>query len=139
MAGIVGMYSNTEPYTYVVEDGVNGFLVNADPEDWYEALCKAIDDALLRNTCVRNAQKLLVENFTAEKVAESQEKGIPELRSYTAERRPCKTIGFQRFLYRFIPILDKIYQVFFYLKNSGVSGLINKLKTHFREKKAISE
>ena len=139
MAGIVGMYSNTEPYTYVVEDGVNGFLVNDDPEDWYEALCKVIDDALLRNHCVRNAQQLLKEKFTAESMVEHHDREIPELRNYSATRTPCKGLTFQRMLYRFIPIIDKVYQVFFYLKNSGISGLINKLKTHFREKKAFSE
>ena len=70
MAGIMGVYSNTEPYTYVVKDGENGFLVNDDPEDWYEALCRVIDDALLRNRCVRAAQQLLRSDFTAEAVAE---------------------------------------------------------------------
>ena len=138
MAGIVGMYSNTEPYTYVVKDGENGFLVNDDPEDWYEALCKVIDDALLRNRCVRSAQKLLLDRFTEEAIAKTTEKTIPELTAYDAPRTPCKRLFPQRQLYRFIPIADKIYQVFFYLRHSGISGLIHKAKIHFREKDAFS-
>lgn len=138
MAGIVGMYSNTEPYTYVVRDGENGFLVNDDPEDWYEALCKVIDDALLRNRCVRNAQQLLLEQFTEEAVEAESVKRVPELVSYSAPRTPSKGLCPQRQLYKFIPIVDKIYQVFFYLRRSGLSGLIAKTKMHLREKNAFS-
>ena len=138
MAGIVGMYSNTEPYTYVVKDGENGFLVNDQPEDWYQALCKVIDDALLRNRCVCNAQNLLLTEFTEEAVDAIRIQSIPELSCYDAPRTPCKPLFPQRQLYRFIPIADKIYQVFFYLRHSGISGLINKAKIHFREKDAFS-
>lgn len=138
MAGIVGLYSNTEPYTYVVKDGENGFLVNDNPEDWYECLCKVIDDALLRNRCVRSAQRLLLDKFTPESVNEGRIAEIPELVSYDGERTPCKGIRLQRMLYRVIPVADKIYQVFFYLRRSGVSGLIAKIKMHFREKDAFS-
>lgn len=138
MAGIVGLYSNTEPYTYVVKDGENGFLVNDEPEDWYEALCKVIDDALLRNRCVRNAQNQLLTEFTESAVNNARKQEIPELISYDAERVPCKSLFLQRQLYRFIPIADKIYQAFFYLCHFGVSGLIEKVKIHFREKDAFS-
>lgn len=138
MAGIVGMYSNTEPYTYVVKDSENGFLVNDDPEDWYNALCKVIDDALLRNRCVRSAQNLLLTNFTEEAVNCTCQQDIPELAYYDALRTPCKSLFLQRQLYRVIPVADKIYQVFFYLRHSGISGLINKVKIHFREKDAFS-
>lgn len=139
MAGIVGMYSNTEPYTYVVQDGENGFLVNDDPEDWYEALCKVIDDALLRNHCVRNAQNLLLTEFTEERSAEHQKENMPELIHYEAPRTPCKSLSLQRLLYRAIPIIDKIYQTYFYLSRTGVSGFMQKLKTHLREKDAFSK
>lgn len=138
MAGIVGMYSNTEPYTYVVKDGENGFLVNDGPEDWYAALCKVIDDALLRNRCVRNAQELLLTKFTKEALDAAAIENVPEMKSYAAPRIPCKRLSPQRQLYRLIPVADRIYQVFFYLRHSGISGLINKARIHFREKEAFS-
>ena len=139
MAGIVGLYSNTEPYTYVVKDGENGFLVNDDPESWYECLCRVIDDALLRNRCVRNAQQLLIDQFSEEQISVSKNKEIPELLQYTVQRTPCRSLSLARALYRIIPVADRIYQVFFYLRTIGVSGLVEKLKIHFREKDAFSK
>lgn len=139
MAGIVGLYSNTEPYTYVVKDGENGFLVNDDPDDWYEALCKVIDDALLRNRCVRSAQQLLLTSFTAEAIAEKQKNGIPELTQYDAPRKPCAGLQPQKLLYRCIPIADKFYQSWFYLRRTGVSGFLDRVKMHFRNRKAYSK
>ncbi len=138
MAGIVGMYSNTEPYTYVVKHNENGFLVNDDPEDWYKALCTAIDNAFLRNRCVRNAQQLLLDTFNAEVQMERCKDAIPELTSWDAERKPCRSLQPQRTLNRLVPVADNLYKVFFYLKRTGILGLIRQVKTHFREKGALS-
>ena len=85
-----------------------GFLVNDDPEDWYEALCKVIDDALLRNRCVCSAQKLLLDRFTEEAIAKTTEKTIPELTAYDAPRIPCKSLFPQRQLYRLQADLPKL-------------------------------
>lgn len=40
--GVVGLYSNTEPYTFIVEDKVNGYLVENTWENWYKAMKNAI-------------------------------------------------------------------------------------------------
>lgn len=136
MAGIVGMYSNTEPYTYVVKDGENGFLVDDGPEDWYEALCRVIDDALLRNRCVRNAQEMLLTSFTADALAKRQEE-LSEFIQFDKSGTPCKSLWPQKMLCWFVPVLDKIYQVWFYLTRTGVSGLINRIK--IRKKSAYSK
>ena len=64
--GVVGIYSDTEPYTYVVKDGINGFLAHNTPESWYEKLKEAIQDASLRKECLNNAIAYLRENHTEE-------------------------------------------------------------------------
>jgi len=139
MAGIVGLYSNTIPYTYVVEDGENGFLVDDDPEEWYHCLCRVIDDALLRNRCIRNAQHLLLTRFSPDGAGTKETCGIPEMIQYNAPRTPCRSIQLQRLLYLCMPVYDRIYQTIFYLSQIGVSGVWNKVKTHIRSNKAYSK
>lgn len=128
MAGIVGMYSNTEPYTYVVENEKNGFLVNDAPQDWYACLCKAIDDALLRNRCVRAAQELLMTEFTPERLLEKKKKMIPELVSWQGRRKPCRSIVGYSLQYRWIRLLDKAYLLFFYLRQGGLAAVLKKIR-----------
>ena len=41
MSGTVGIYSNTEPYTDVIQDGVNGFLADNTKES-----CRFVNDVL---------------------------------------------------------------------------------------------
>ena len=137
IAGIVGMYSNTEPYTFIVKDGVNGFLVDNDPQAWFESLCRVIDDAQLRNRCVCQAQRLLLEEFNPEKLIEIWGKELPELRVYQTKKTPCANMKLQKMIYRFLcrPI-DKIYIALFYLRKKGISGFIQKFKTHMRERNA---
>lgn len=139
MAGVVGVYSNTEPYTYIVEDGKNGFLVDDDPEDWYECLCRVIDDALLRNRCICQAQQMLLELFSPERVRTSEAEQLPELLHYDAPRSPCKGLQPQKLLSRCIPVFDRVYQTWFYLRHTGFSGFIERVKIHLRNQSAYSK
>lgn len=136
MAGIIGVYSKTEPYTYVVEHGVNGFLAEDDADSWYQTLCHAIDDAVLRNHCIKNAQQLLINEFNSEKLLEKEKQQIPEFYTYSSPHHKCGSLAKAKWYYRFIRILDKAYLACFYLKHTGISGFIVKTKTHMRERKA---
>ena len=136
MAGIVGVYSKTEPYTYVVQHEVNGFLAEDDVESWYQVLCRAIDDAVLRNSCIKNAQRLLLTEFNTEKLTEKQKEQMPEMYSYSAPQGECGSLTVAKLCYCLIRVLDKAYLAYFYLKNTGISGFIAKTKTHLRERKA---
>ena len=136
MAGIVGVYSDTEPYTYVVKHEQNGFLAKNDPEDWYDCLCKAIDDALLRNQCICAAQDLLLREFTQEASLRRQNQEIPELLTYQSEKKAVGSLRPYKMVYSWLPIIERIYQVFFYWKRIGISGVIDKITVHFRERKA---
>ena len=139
MAGIVGVYSDTEPYTYVVKHEHNGFLAKSDPADWYECLCKAIDDALLRNQCICAAQDLLLREFTQEASLRRQNEAVPELLAYQSEKKTVGSLQPYKMLHSWLPVIERIYQVFFYWRRTGISGVIDKIKVHFRDGKAYSK
>ena len=46
--GIAGIYSNTPVYANCVENGVTGLLIPNQPDDWYKAITKLIDNPELR-------------------------------------------------------------------------------------------
>ena len=60
--GVVGVYSNVEPYIYGIENEVNGLLVENNTEAWYEAICRLIEDRELRlrlsGECIRQANEI---------------------------------------------------------------------------------
>ena len=74
--GIVGIYSNVEPYTRAVVDGKNGLLCENTEEAWYRAIKRLIDaPALLkqlREECVNEARG----RFAVETVAEDYYTGV---------------------------------------------------------------
>lgn len=66
MFGIAGLYSNTEPYTYVISDKENGLLVKNGPDNWYNAIREAIEDQNLRNRISLHSQQTLRDRFYPE-------------------------------------------------------------------------
>ena len=129
MAGITGVYSNTEPYTFVVESGINGFLVNDDPEDWLESLGRLIDDGILRNRCICTAQNLLLSEFTPERIRQREVEGVPELFHYDAPKdKACSSLLLYKLRYKLNRVMDKFYFLWYYFRQQGISGVLNKLR-----------
>ena len=62
--GIVGVYSNLEPYVYGIKDGVNGLLVNNTTDEWFNAICRLIEDTKLRNKISKECLKQANERYT---------------------------------------------------------------------------
>lgn len=60
--GIVGVYSNVKPYIFGIENGINGLLVDNNTDDWFNAICKLVDDSLYRERlsreCIRQANEI---------------------------------------------------------------------------------
>ena len=127
MAGIVGVYSNTEPYTYVVKDGENGFLVGDDPQDWLACLCRVIDDAALRNRCICAAQQLLRTEFSVQRLEEKQ---AQYRQSWQKEKtgKCCAGLALPRLAYRAVRVMDKLYSLQFYLRQGGLSAVLEKVR-----------
>ena len=49
--------------TEIIDDGKNGFFATTDDE-WFEVLCKLIDDEQLRKTIGKEGRKTIVERYS---------------------------------------------------------------------------
>lgn len=80
--GIVGIYSNCEPYQEVVAHRENGILCENTAESWYQAIKQMVDlpQDVQRMACA--AAKSLEEQFAYPAVAQSLMEQIPEVVSF---------------------------------------------------------
>lgn len=136
--GVVGIYSNTEPYTYVIKNGINGLLAENNPESWFQAISKAVKEKQLRLDCVRNAIKYVRDSHSEKACIEKIRQGIPEIMEAKGEYKKCKEFVSQKYIYCLTRSLDWIYLLGFYLKHTGVKAVMKRIKTHYIESKAYS-
>ena len=134
--GIVGIYSNVEPYTYVVEDTKTGFFAADDPESWYNAIRTAVKQKELRRSCLSNAIEYLKKNHSERACMERLISGIPEILTADGPYERCGGFVFQKIEYYMSKPLDWLYLTCFFLRKTGVSGFFKRVKTHFIEAKA---
>jgi hypothetical protein len=66
-SGIAGVYSNVPLYSAWVEDGQTGLLVDNQPDAWYAALSRLIDDAALRRQISSQAREKVSELYSEER------------------------------------------------------------------------
>lgn len=83
--GVIGIYSDCEPYQFIVKDGENGLLCPNTAEGWEHCIERAVIDGDLRRNCIENAQKLLREEFVMEKVLDNLLHKAPEFSRYKAD------------------------------------------------------
>lgn len=137
MCGIMGIYTNIEPYTYIVENEKNGLLAEPNPNSWKEAICRAISDAELRKSCVTNAQELLKIRFNQKAVHDHFMSQVPEFEEYTAD---CAVkfghahLMWFKIEYWLIYIMRYLLTGMNFLKKNGLRSLFKKVKAHFTEK-----
>ena len=62
--GIVGIYTNTEPYTFGIKDKENGLLVNNTKEEWISAIEELISNEVLRKKLQSNILKEANEKYS---------------------------------------------------------------------------
>lgn len=83
--GMAGVYSKCEPYSFIIENENNGYLVENTPQAWKEAIQNCGNDEKKRLEIIGNAQKMIREEFVIEKVAEQlTEYEIVEFKEYHA-------------------------------------------------------
>lgn len=82
--GMAGIYSNVEPYTFVVHHGENGILADNTIESWVRALSYLIENPDLRSNIQKNAFTKLKNEFNIEKISEKNFNNIPEILQYKA-------------------------------------------------------
>jgi glycosyltransferase involved in cell wall biosynthesis len=67
--GIAGIYSDVDVYSDCVTDGQTGLLVENDPNRWYEAMLRLVEDPALRAAIQRQAHAHVCEHYSQEKFA----------------------------------------------------------------------
>ncbi|MGE4272459.1 MAG: glycosyltransferase [Desulfitobacterium sp.] len=82
--GAIGIYTNTEPYTFIIENEVNGILCDDNNDKWYDAMKFLIENPKKRNEMSKEAYRLLCERFTPESVGEKLNVLMPELITFNA-------------------------------------------------------
>lgn len=135
LVGVTGVYSNCEPYTYVIKDGENGFLADETEEGWLNAICKAIDQEKVRNQCLENALYQLKSEFNDDKIRDELLKNVPELKKKSKKESRCSLLFFAHVLYHIFNLADIIYLGVFYMMRMGWSGVVQKVKGHILDNK----
>lgn len=80
--GICGIYSDNLPYTIIVKNNENGILSKNNPDAWFDALCKLINNAELRARCVKKSQDDINKRFTSRSIVEKLDKDIPWISNF---------------------------------------------------------
>lgn len=138
MSGVCGVYSKVIPYVEAVQDGINGLLAENTSESWLDKLETAVLDGKLRTNCILASQENLRENFIEESIIQNFKKQTPEAVEYNNEMNPCKGFYLSKIWYCFLRPADLVYLSFYYLRSGGIQVFLEKLKIHFRERKAYA-
>lgn len=135
MCGVCGIYSDCSPYDLVVRDGENGILAGNSPDAWQAALERAIEDKLLRENCVDNAQQLLLDVFTREQIHTRLIADIPELSTYKAPA--CGQISISRpakWKQKQFRFCERLYLTGRSLKQHGVKNTLERIQNKLKRK-----
>ena len=84
--GILGVYSKCEPFTFAIKNEWNGILVEYDIKAWSDALLKLIQNKSLREACIKNAQKDLLEHYGMKYIIGTVRDTLPEMEKYKASK-----------------------------------------------------
>lgn len=82
--GCAGIYTRTEPYLGVVEDGVTGLLVPNEVAAWRDAILRLLKDPELRFTIASNAYEFAQSHHNRRVVVEQYKETLAPFLSYRA-------------------------------------------------------
>ena len=132
IAGFPGIYSNVPPYTLVIKDGINGFLADNTPEAWFTSICRAIDDVSLRRSCYARAYDHILTNMNADLILKKLINDIPEIENTHVEDKGPIIITL-KIRFALIRFIECIYLVGEYIKDTGITGTLKKIKSYTRD------
>lgn len=130
--GISGVYSNVEPFNFIVKNYYNGIVVENTPHAWKEAILELVTNNVLRRQIVIDSQSQLREQFDIERIARELISNIPYIINYKAESYPVKKIVIKK-----IPKNYLIYKMFNIIKVYKMNApvvLANKLLQKLKNK-----
>lgn len=127
--GMLGLFSNCKPYTYVVNND-NGYLIDNIPGLWFSCMKSLVDssEVIYKKSCI--AQKCLYDNFSIESIASFLLKQLPEILAYTNEKQvtwqPTKLLDVC------FNILDKTKKMCVQYKSRGLRGVAVLVRNHIQ-------
>lgn len=127
--GIVGIYSNVEPYTYGVVNEENGLLVNNTTDEWFDAISKLIKDNELRKSISNECLKQAKNKYSLDKLSQDYLNKITS--DYKKENH--KEIG-DFTLIKMIIFVKRVYRKIVEQGFNFPKWLSNKLKSKIDEK-----
>lgn len=126
--GILGLYSDTYPYKYVVENNENGILVPDSPDAWKNAIVRVMNDHSIITDIVKKSQTHLREHFTIQSEVFKILSICPEISSYSKsvihKKKYNKPI-ISTLLYNFS---DFVRKVIYHLRWDGVKYIVEFLR-----------
>lgn len=136
--GAMGIYSDCPLYRLVVENGVNGALVDNTPESWVDAIEYYYKNHRLRINCINNAQELIRDRFNAESVIAKLVADMPKLFEKTASDKKIRGISmfFIKIKHYFSRLRERLYLLKRYYKAGGlrrVRAALDKRRAAKRE------
>ena len=102
--GVLGIYTNSEPYNLVIDNGKNGFLCDNEPYSWYLKIKEILEDRFMINSMILNAKNDVKENFNFEKVTREILELIPEITTY----KSCHVDNIKLPNLKFIFYMDRV-------------------------------
>lgn len=84
--GMVGIYSDIEPYKLIVKNEINGILAKNEETSWEKLLEKLILSKELREKIYSNAVKEVKENFSYDYIMKKVLENIPEIKNQVKEK-----------------------------------------------------
>lgn len=136
LSGTMGVYTKCEPYTFIVEDKVNGFLTENTEQGWLDTLTEAITNESLRQQCLENAQNQLINDFNESSLLAKLAEDIPEFITFRApQEKKVPSLLFAKLAYLRFRFVDILTLTVLYYKKSGVKGVIKKIREHISESK----
>lgn len=136
MFGIVGIYSNTEPYTFILNNKENGLLVGDNPDDWLQAVCELVNDNTLLKKCRLGAYKTIKEQLDPAKIMNDFICNFPEFTNiFERKKFTGKKLKYYKFIYKISRLGDLLYKAGFFFKQGGLKEVCEGIKRRMLSKK----
>lgn len=134
---VVGIYSNCLPYTLIIKDGYNGFLVDDTTDSWFNKIENVLTNKAEVEECLENAKNVLLNRFSTDMIVDGFEKnivGIPS-RKRNQSVSPLKLCFFKcsylLFKYIYLPIS--------YVSKLGIRGTIARISNYVKSIRLVKQ
>lgn len=132
-AGIIGIYTNSEPYTSIINPGMNGLLCNNTEEEWYQAIKRSIVDSNWRRSAADSAYQCYKTRFSAENIALNLTKQIPFIISHHAPVIRADKVHIRSWKYNFVFYYQRIRIL---TRQNGIKGIFIAIEKAFKKIKS---